>query len=79
MKKGENLAREKAKKISAKKEKYSKFKKTKEANASFTPYNFSDEEMKEVRDEETRVEKFFKFARKKEPHEIVMRREFDKR
>ena len=67
------------KKLSAKKEKYVKFRKQKDINMNFTPFNFSDEEMKEVRDEEGRVEKFFKFNRKKDPHEIVARREIDKR
>lgn len=69
----------KEKKISAKKQKYAKFKKSKETNVSFTPYDFDDEELKEVRQEEDRIEKYFRFSRNKQPHEIVKRREVSKR
>ena len=56
-----------------------KVKKAKESNLLFKPYDFSDDEIKEVRTEETRIEKYFKFNRNKEPHEIVPRKEVSKR
>jgi hypothetical protein len=67
------------KKISAKKEKFLRYRKQKDSNINFVPFDFSDDELKEVRTEEKRVEKYFKFSRNKNPHEIVKRREIDKR
>lgn len=67
------------KKLTAKKEKYLKYRKQKDAALNFVPYDFSEEELKEVRNEEKRLEKFFKFTRNSNPHEIVARREIDKR
>jgi len=74
------LPKKKEKKISAKKQKYAKFKKAKPDNVgAFTSVDDPEMDAKSLKDEETRVEKFFRFTKNHNPHEINPRREVSKR
>jgi len=68
----------KPKKISAKKEKYKKFRKDKPAMDISMP-DLDAEKMKQARDDELRINKFLRFSKNKAPSEVNPRRAKSKR
>ncbi len=69
----------KAKKISAKKEKYAKFHKEKPGTLDVSMPDLSEDQMKQKRDDETKIDKFLRFNRNPPTKEVVERRMKDKR
>lgn len=66
------------KKLSAKKEKYAKFRKEK-GNITFKTFELSEEEKQEARDTESRLEKFLRFNKHQPARNIVARKDLSKR
>ena len=60
----------KAKKISAKKEKYLKFRKDKPATMDVSMPELSEEQMRQKREDEALIERFLRFNRKREEKTI---------
>jgi len=60
----------KAKKISAKKEKYLKFRKDKPATMDVSMPELSEEQMRQKREDESLIERFLKFNKKRPEKEI---------
>jgi len=69
----------KPKKISAKKERYAKFRKEKPASVDITMPDLTDEQIKQKREDEEKINRFLRFSRNKPTKEIVKRREKSKR
>lgn len=69
----------KPKKVSAKKEKYAKFRKEKPASVDITMPELSDEQIRQKREDEEKINRFLRFNRNRPTKEIVKRREKSKR
>ncbi|MCF7865932.1 hypothetical protein K9L67_02655 [Candidatus Woesearchaeota archaeon] len=69
----------KPKKVSAKKERYSKFHKEKPGTLDIKFPDLDDEQQKQKKEDEEKMEKFLRFNRNKPASEIVERRMKDKR
>ncbi len=69
----------KPKKVSAKKERYAKFHKDKPGTLNIAMPELSDEQTKTRRDDETRIDRFLRFAKNAPPKEVVERRAKSKR
>jgi hypothetical protein len=71
--------KDKPKKVSAKKEKYSKFKKEKSGNIDLTMPDLDDDGTKQKRVADERIDKFLRFNKNRPPKEVVIRRAKAKR
>ncbi len=71
--------KDKSKKISAKKEKYLKFRKEKSTAVDLTPPELTDEQMRQKQDDERRISSFWRFSKNPPPKEVVERRMKSKR
>ncbi|MCF7871935.1 hypothetical protein K9L97_02780 [Candidatus Woesearchaeota archaeon] len=71
--------KKKVKKVSAKKEKYAKFHREKPGALDINFPDLDDEQQKQKKIDEEKVEKFLRFNRNKPAPEIVERRMSDKR
>ncbi len=69
----------KPKKVSAKKERYVKFRKEKPAIVDISMPDLSDEQIKQKRTDEENINKHLRFSRNRPTREIVKRREKSKR
>ncbi|MBW2982186.1 hypothetical protein KY343_04875 [Candidatus Woesearchaeota archaeon] len=69
----------KAKKVSAKRERYAKFRKEKPASVDITMPDLSDDQIKQKREDEEKINRFLRFNRNRPTGEIVKRREKSKR
>lgn len=69
----------KPKKVSVKKERYSKFHKDKPGTLDISMPELSEEQTKTRREDETRIDKFLRFSKNKPPKEIVDRKAKSKR
>jgi hypothetical protein len=69
----------KPKKISAKKEKYAKFKKDKPSGMDLSMPDLSEDEMKQKKEDELKIDRFIRFNRNPPPKEIVPRKALSKR
>jgi len=71
--------KDKPKKISAKKEKYVKFKKDKPGTLDISMPEISDEERKQARNDEEKINKHLRFSKNRPPSEINPRKAKSKR
>ncbi|MBN1156377.1 hypothetical protein JXA85_02080 [Candidatus Woesearchaeota archaeon] len=71
--------KDKPKKISAKKEKYLKFRKEKTTTMDWTPPALTDEQVKQKQEDEMKISKFMRFSRNPPPTEVVERKMRSKR
>ena len=71
--------KKKKKKVNAKKEKYSKFKKEKAAVLDVNMPDLSTEQMKQKQEDENTINRFLRFNRNPPPKEIVARKTKSKR
>ena len=69
----------KPKKVSVKKERYSKFRKDKPGVLNIAMPDLSDEQVKQKRDDETKIDRFLRFAKNPPSKEVVERRVKSKR
>jgi len=69
----------KPKKVSVKKERYSKFHKDKSGTLDISMPELSDEQTKIRREDDSRIDRFLKFSKNAPPKEIVARKEKSKR
>jgi hypothetical protein len=69
----------KAKRINPKKEKYAKFHKEKSATLDVSMPDLSEEQVKQKREDEKRIDKYIRFNRNPPTKEIVLRRMLAKR
>ncbi|MFP4567587.1 MAG: hypothetical protein ACLFN8_01455 [Candidatus Woesearchaeota archaeon] len=69
----------KPKKVSVKKERYAKFRKEKPGALNIAMPDLSEEQVKQKREDETKIDKFLRFNRNPHPTEIVERRAKSKR
>jgi hypothetical protein len=73
------MGKKKGKKSNLKKERYAKFHREKNSSLDLTMPDLTDEQIRERREDDTRFSKFMRFNKNKPPHEVVARREKDKR
>lgn len=73
------MGKKKVKKVSAKRERYKKFRKEKSGNTTFTAPEPTTEEMKEVKESEARLESFLKSRKPIAPRVINKRKLVSKR
>jgi hypothetical protein len=71
--------KDKPKKVSAKKEKYSKFKREKSTTIDLSMPDLDDDATKLKRMADERIDKFLRFSKNKPPKEIVERKAKSKR
>ena len=71
--------KEKKKKVSAKKERYAKFRKEKPATIDIAMPDLTDEQTKQKRDDEEKINKYLRFNRNPPPKPIVARKAKSKR
>lgn len=69
----------KNKKVSAKKEKYAKFRREKSDKLDITMPELSEDEMKQKRNDETKIDRYLRFSKNSPPREINPRRAKSKR
>ena len=69
----------KKKKISPKKEKYAKYRKEKQTSMDISMPDLETEQMKQKREDETKIDKYLRFNRNPPTKEILIRRMKDKR
>lgn len=69
----------KPKKVSAKKERYSKFHKDKPGTLDLSFPDLDDDQQKRKKEDEGKIEKFLRFNRNPPPKEIVERKALSKR
>ncbi|MEA3430745.1 MAG: hypothetical protein U9R08_05710 [Nanoarchaeota archaeon] len=69
----------KKKKISAKKEKYAKFRKEKPAAPDISMPDLSQDEQKQKQNDELKINKYLRFSKNSPTKEIIRRREKSKR
>ncbi|MCC7574604.1 hypothetical protein KO361_03350 [Candidatus Woesearchaeota archaeon] len=69
----------KPKKVSVKKERYSKFRKDKPGVLNITMPDLSEEQQKQKRDDENKIDRFLRFAKNPPVKEIVERKVKSKR
>lgn len=73
------MGKEKVKKISAKKERYAKFRKEKPATLTISPPELSEEAMQERRLDEQKIDNFWRHYRRPPPRFISERKARSKR
>ena len=79
---GDNMGRKnknKVKKVSAKKERYTKFHSDKPGTLNIAMPELPEDAMKRAREDDEKLGKFLRFNKNKPVHEIVERREKSKR
>jgi hypothetical protein len=76
---GRKKNKNKKKKVSAKKEKYVKFRKDKPGTLDISMPDLDSDAMNQKREDETKIEKFLRFNRNRPTKEVVERRMKDKR
>ena len=69
----------KKKKISPKKEKYAKFRKDKQTSMDVSMPDLEPEQIKQKREDETKIDRYLRFSRNPPTKEIIERRMKDKR
>ena len=69
----------KVKKVSAKRERYAKFRKDKPGTLDISMPDLTDEQQKMKREDEQKIDKFLRFSKNKPPKEVVERRAKSKR
>ncbi len=69
----------KPKKVSVKKERYAKFRKEKPGTLNITMPDLTEEQQKQKREDEQKVDKFLRFNKNPKTKEVVERREKSKR
>jgi hypothetical protein len=69
----------KPKKVSIKKERYAKFRKDKPGVLNITMPDLAEEQVKQKREDETKIDRFLRFSKNPYPKEIVERRAKSKR
>jgi len=69
----------KAKKVSVKKERYAKFHREKPGNLDINFPDLDDEQQKQKKEDETKIDKHLRFSKNKPVKEIVQRRAMSKR
>jgi len=72
-------SKKKTKKVSAKKEKYAKFRKEKPGVINIDMPDLDDGQMKQKRTDEEKIGKYLRFNRNKPPKEVIERKEKSKR
>ena len=71
--------KDKVKKVSAKKERYAKFRKDKPGTLDISMPDLTEEQQRLKREDEQKIDKFLRFGKNKPPKEIVERRAKSKR
>lgn len=71
--------KKKAKKVSVKKERYAKFHREKPGTLDINFPDLDDNQMKQKKEDETKLERFVRFNKNKPPKEVVARRAKSKR
>ncbi|MBD3163833.1 hypothetical protein GF323_01415 [Candidatus Woesearchaeota archaeon] len=69
----------KPKKVSAKREKYKKFHKEKPGTVDISMPELTEEQMKQKREDESRIDRFLRYNRNPPAKEVIERRMKDKR
>jgi len=69
----------KPKKVSAKKERYAKFHKEKSGTLDINFPDLDENQLKQKKEDETKIDKFLRFAHNPPPREVVERRAKSKR
>lgn len=72
-------SKNKPKKVSVKKERYAKFRKDKPGALNITMPDLTEEQQKQKREDELKMDKFLRFNKNPHPKEIVDRRAKSKR